>query len=121
MLNYIKSDRTQLPPDGKELVEAEIRKFGLDCGFTSPDELTSKLARKLQSIFDSEPDMSGAVSDDALKAWRKHGPIKLSQLALNSAQLHPLDLDDTKYKIMSVTCEDGSKHWRVVSRSDGDP
>ena len=59
--------------------------------------------------------MTHCTNANALRSWNLHGPVNLSWLALNA--IHPIDLDDTKYRIDIATCEDGSKHWKVANKS----
>lgn len=50
MLNYIMHDRAWLPEDKEQrsLVEAEIKRFGLDKGLAKPSTLCTRVAQQFQ-------------------------------------------------------------------------
>ena len=82
MLKYIEEDRAWLPPNDqhakRELVETEIRKWQVDCGLAKPSTLLTKAAIDFQTVLNNEPDVSLCDTKDALQAWQKLGPMKLS-------------------------------------------
>ena len=86
MLNYIMHDRAWLPEDKEQrsLVEAEIKRFGLDKGLAKPSTLCTCIAQQFQQVLDSPPVFDHAETDKVLEKWKTLSPIKLSWIALNS-------------------------------------
>ena len=99
ILDYCKSDRTWLPKKRRAQAEANIKRLGLDKGLATPSTLMTDLAKEWQKILDTEPNVDHCDSKVGLEIWKKHGPFKLSWLALNSTE--PVDLDDEKFKMDS--------------------
>ena len=64
-----------------------------------PSTLMTNLAKEWQKILDTEPNVDHCYNKVGLDIWKKHGPFKLSWIALNSTV--PIDLDDEKFKICS--------------------
>ena len=119
----MRSDRTQLPSmqavELRESAEAEIKYWGLDAGLASPSSLTSNLATRFQDILNTEPDMRHCEERAALNTWKKLGPIRLSELALQSDV--KLDLDDEKYKLEMPSAGDEDQMVRTVLKDGSDP
>ena len=72
------------------------------------------LAQEWQKILDTEPNVDHCDNKAGLEVWKKHGPFKLSWLALNSTV--PVDLDDEKFKIDSGVSEKGNHVTRVIGK-----
>lgn len=73
--------------------------------------LTTKVARDFQQLLDQEPDTGDCDSRAGLEAWKLVGPLKLSDLAMQSHV--PIDLSDEKFKIISYADTLGI-NFRVV-------
>ena len=118
----MRSDRTQLPSTQdaalRESTEVEIKYWGLDTGLARPSSLTSSLATRFQDILNTLPDMRHCEERSALNTWKKLGPIRLSELALESDMT--VDLDDEKYELEMPGAGDEDQVVRVVPKDESD-
>jgi hypothetical protein len=123
ILNYCKSDRTWLPDAANKTrraqAEANIKRLGLDKGLTTPSTLMTNLAKEYQKVLDTEPNFEHFDSKAGLELWKKHGPVKLSWLALYSTV--PVDLDDEKFKIDYSLNIYGNQVTRVICKDNKVP
>lgn len=103
MLRFVKEHRAWLPSAKKgtkvkrDLAETEIRKWRVDVGMARPSIFTTQVAKDLQKVLNTEPDMSKCDCQGALEKWKERGPIKLSWIAQYSNE--PINLDDEKHML----------------------
>ena len=96
LVQYLESDRTLLPEGNSQmrvLVEKEIKFWGLDRGLARVDTLTAQVAKDMQQILNTIPNI-----ESGSEVYRKHQFVSISWLAAQSGRL--LNLVEGEHVIM---------------------
>ena len=90
----------------------------MDKGLVRPCVLTTQVARELQRIYNSPPDVSHCDSKATLARWKQFGPIQLSWLATHAK--HPIDLNDREHVLVKVS-KPHAQGWEIKNRDGSYP
>ena len=99
VLKYLESDRTLLPEGQSQMrarVEKEIFRWGLDRGLARVDTLTTQVAKDMQQILNTIPNIVGGS-----ETYQRHQFVTISWLAAQSGKI--LHLVDGEHKIIRQT------------------